>query len=432
MPVWEIITVAVVLGAAGLSAFVWHRMRDAIFLVGVTAAAWLTAQVVGLPVRVAIITAAYGGLGALALRRSRRQYARAAGAVIAFGVPLVAAWSEASGDSVSGVKVALALLTGAGWIALSAGAWMWIRGQAQATQHPSRTTKIVAVVNPSKFADGGAALRRGLRTASAGLGDPQWVETTTEDPGDGVARAAVDDGAELVIACGGDGTVRACADGLAGSGVPLGIIPSGTGNLLARNLGVPLDAAEALKVALHGRDRLIDLGRVDDQRFAVMAGIGFDAALVADASDGLKKRMGWPAYFLSGARHLLGDVMKLTISLDDGPALQRRARGVLIGNVGRIQGGIPILPDASPDDGLLDVVVLAPRGLIDWTRVGARVLARRRGTNARIERFTAKKVSIRTERPHPRQLDGETIAEGTRFDAEVEPAALIVRVPARP
>jgi YegS/Rv2252/BmrU family lipid kinase len=211
--------------------------------------------------------------------------------------------------------------------------------------------------------------------------------------------------------------------------VPLGIVPAGTGNLLSRNLGIPLDLGDAVAVALAGADRVIDVGRVDGQRFAVMAGIGFDAAMVAGASERLKQHMGWPAYFLAGVRHLLGDIMKVTISVDDDGPFQRRARLVLIGNVGRIQGGIPLLPDAVPDDGLLDVVVLAPRGLVDWIRVAARILTRRRGANVRIERFRAKKVFIRTERPHPRELDGETISNGTTFDAQVEPAALVVRVP---
>jgi YegS/Rv2252/BmrU family lipid kinase len=223
--------------------------------------------------------------------------------------------------------------------------------------------------------------------------------------------------------------VRACADGLATTGVPLGIVPAGTGNLLCRNLGIPLDLGDAVAVALTGVNRVIDLGRVNGQRFAVMAGIGFDAAMVAGASERLKQRMGWPAYFVAGVRHLLGEIMKVTMSLDDEVPFHRRARLVVIGNVGRIQGGIPLLPDAAPDDGQLDVVVLAPRGLVDWIRVAVSILTRRRRANVRIERFRAKKVSIKTERPHPRELDGETISAGTTFDAEIEPAALVVRVP---
>lgn len=429
MPVWEITTTAVVVAVASISVFAWRRQRDAVFLIGVTVAAWLTAYAAGLPVRIALAAAAFGGIGVLALRRSRRRYGRAAGLLVAIGLPLLAARPELVGESGSAADAVVALLVAGGWIAVGGGLWLWFRRRAAILPAPIRTTKIVVVVNPSKFADGGEALRRSLRAATTGFGEPQWVETTTEDPGRGPAEAAVAGGADLVLACGGDGTVRACADGLAGTGVPLGIVPAGTGNLLARNLGLPLDVSEALSVALFGADRVIDLGQVDGLRFAVMAGIGFDAAMVASASEQLKKRVGWAAYFVSGARHLRGEVMRFTLSLDDGPELPRRARGVLIGNVGRIQGGIPILPDAAPDDGLFDVVVLAPRGLIDWARVGVRVLARRRGTNARIERYTAKKVNIRTERAHPRQLDGETIAEGNTFDAEIEPAALVVRVP---
>jgi YegS/Rv2252/BmrU family lipid kinase len=312
--------------------------------------------------------------------------------------------------------------------------YLWVRLRPTRTspaEGPAQPQKIVAVLNPIKFADAGEALLRELydQASTRGLSPPELIETTPEDSGVSAATAAAALGADLVIACGGDGTVRACADGLATTGVPLGIVPAGTGNLLCRNLGIPLDLGDAVTVALTGVNRVIDLGRVNEQRFAVMAGIGFDAAMVAGASERLKQRVGWPAYFVAGVRHLLGDIMKVTMSFDDEAPFHRRARLVLIGNVGRIQGGIPLLPDATPDDGQLDVVVLAPRGLVDWIRVAVNILTRRRRANARIERFRAKKVSIKTERPHPRQLDGETISVGTTFDAEIEPAALIVRVP---
>lgn len=430
MPMWAITAVAVATIAAAALVFTLRRRRDAVVLLGTTVAAWVTTYAIGLPTRPAVACGIYGTIGTLVVRRSRRLYARIAGATLALGAPLAVTWWEVEQRSESFSASAGSLAIGVGFLA----AWsylMTVLRPVQAAWHRPSTRKIIAIVNPSKFGDGGAALRRELsqQTAALGLPEPQWLETTLDDPGSGMVRAAVAAGADLVIACGGDGTVRACADGLAGTRIPLGVVPSGTGNLLARNLGMPLDYADAVKVALTGAERVIDLGRVDGKRFAVMAGIGFDAALVAGASERLKTQVGWPAYFLSGVRHLFGDVMRFTISLDDGPELHRRARGVLIGNVGRIQGGIPILPDAVPDDGLLDVVILAPRGLVDWTRVGVRVLARRRGTSRRMERFTAKKVCVRTERPHPRELDGEIIDDGTAFEAEIEPAALIVRVP---
>jgi YegS/Rv2252/BmrU family lipid kinase len=287
------------------------------------------------------------------------------------------------------------------------------------------------VLNPAKYADGGATVRAEIMVQAAALGydEPVLRETTALDAGLGQARDLVELGAGLVIACGGDGTVRACADVLAGTTVPLGIVPAGTGNLLARNLALPMGVADAVHVALAGQDRRIDLGVVDGQRFAVMAGIGFDAAMVAGTSERLKTGMGWPAYLLSGARHLFGDIMRVTVRVDGGPELQRRARLVLVGNVGRITGGIPLLPDAAPDDGWLDVVILTPRTLVGWAHVAGRVLTRNRRTRRPVERHRGKRIEVRAEKPHPRELDGDNIPAAAEFVAEIEPATLTVRVP---
>ena len=430
---WEWSTVAVAIIAAATSALVWRRRRDAGYVLLLTAVTWLITAAFRLPSGPALALAVYGTIATMTVRRSRRQVPRIAGLLAGLGMPAAATWWEFRHGSGTTAEIAWSL-SGA-FLLLAVATYLWIRLRpTRQTEAPAaaRTTKIVAVLNPSKFVDGGAALQRELaaQTANAGLPAPEVIKTTMDDPGGAAATTAAAAGADLIIACGGDGTVRACAEGLAGTGVPLGIVPAGTGNLLSRNLGIPLGLDEAVAVALTGANRTIDLGRVDGHRFAVMAGIGFDAAMVAGASERLKQHVGWPAYFVAGVRHLLGDVMRATVSIDDEEPIQRLARLILIGNVGRIQGGIPILPDAEPDDGLLDVVVLSPRGLIGWTTVAARILTRRRGRSVRIERFRAKRVSIRTERPHPRELDGETISDGGSFDAEIEPAALVVRVPA--
>ena len=428
--VWS--TIAVALITAAVSTLVWRRPRDATYLLLVTAATLLIVGFFQLPAGPALSLAVYGGIAAMVMRRSRREIPRAAAALLGIALPAAVTWWEIEYGDATTTEL-IGSLVGA-FLVLVVFTYLWARlrpTRTPASQGPAQSQKIVAVLNPSKFADGGEALRRELYAqASAGrLPSPELIQTTKEDSGVSAATAAAALGADLVIACGGDGTVRACADGLATTGVPLGIVPAGTGNLLCRNLGIPLDLGDAVAVALTGVNRVIDLGRVNGQRFAVMAGIGFDAAMVAGASERLKQRMGWPAYFVAGFRHLLGDIMKVTMSLDDEVPFHRRARLVVIGNVGRIQGGIPLLPDALPDDGQLDVVVLAPRGLVDWTRVAVNILTRRRRANVRIERFRAKKVSIKSERPHPRELDGETISAGTTFDAEIEPAALVVRVP---
>ena len=244
-----------------------------------------------------------------------------------------------------------------------------------------------------------------------------------------MAQAAVEAGVQLVVICGGDGTLLACLHTLVGTDVPVALLPLGTGNLLARNLGVPTQLDDALAVALDGVDRRIDCGRVGDQPFAVMAGIGFDAAMMADATEGMKRFAGWPAYVASGLRHLRDPMMRVRLRIDDGPPMRRRARTVLIGNVGRLQGGLELLLDAEADDGLLDVVVVAPRTLRDWIRLGWRVIRRHRTRHPHLERFRGRSVLVEADRIVPRQMDGEVIDDGRSLSARIEPGALVVRAP---
>jgi YegS/Rv2252/BmrU family lipid kinase len=283
------------------------------------------------------------------------------------------------------------------------------------------------IINPAKSEVGAREQIDGALTA-AGWSPSLWLETTPEDPGRGMAEAAVAATVQLIVICGGDGTVMACLSGLADSGVPVAIIPVGSGNLLARNLGIPLGLDESLVTAVDGMDRRIDLGRLGDQPFAVMAGMGFDAAMMADTTEGMKRFAGWPAYVVSGLRHLRDPVMRVRICIDDGPMLRRSARTVLVGNVGQLEGGRELLPDAAADDGLLDVAVVAPRTLRDWLRVAYRI-ARHRRHDRHLERFTGQTISIEADRVVPRQIDGEVIDEGRRIDVHVEPGALVVRVP---
>lgn len=291
-------------------------------------------------------------------------------------------------------------------------------------------TRAAVVINPSKVLDLGER-RRELCAAltAAGWREPLWLETTPEDPGCGMAEQAVAAGVEVVLACGGDGTVMAVADVLAGTEVALALVPSGTGNLLATNLGIPRDVAQAVEVAVGGQRRRIDVGVVEGAgTFTVMAGMGFDAAMVGETPDEAKRRFGWAAYVASGLRNLSRRRIALRIRLDGGRWLHRRASTVLIANVGRLQGGIRLLPDAEPDDGLLDVAVLTPRHLSDWLRLAGGVLLQRGGPH-RLETFRARTIEIQTARDEPRELDGDVIAPARRLAARVRPGALILCVP---
>jgi len=288
---------------------------------------------------------------------------------------------------------------------------------------------IVLVANPTKTSELSDLLRVVERLADEPV---ELRETTPEDEGEGLARAAVADGARLVLAAGGDGTVQAVACGLAGSGVPLGVVPLGTGNLLARNLGLPLDRGDAVAVALGGRDRSIDLGSVQlDERppthFAVMAGLGFDAEMMSDAPAGLKSAVGWPAYVVSGLQHLRDRPHAVELMVDGSATLRLLVRGIVVGNVGQLQAGVALLPDAVPDDGVLDVVALAPRHLADWGRVVLRLVTRSTRYDPALRRWTARSIELRSAVPIQAQLDGEPSGAIRRLRLAVEPAALVMR-----
>jgi diacylglycerol kinase family enzyme len=284
------------------------------------------------------------------------------------------------------------------------------------------------VVNPVKVTDMDLLRRTiGEGLATAGWPEPVWLETTPEDPGRGVTAKAVKDGAELVFVSGGDGTVMSCVTALAGTDVAMAVLPAGTGNLLAANLGLTTDAATGVQVAVEGGRRRIDVGVVGDQCFAVMAGMGFDAQMLAGTSETAKKHIGWLAYVGGAVKHLRDRPMRVRIKLDDGAPMPRRPRTVIVANVGRLQGGVRLLSDAQPDDGKLDVAVLSPRSLRHWAELGWAVV-RRSDRVPLMETFSAQRVEIFSNRAQPRQLDGDLIDPGKSLKVQIKPRALLLCV----
>jgi YegS/Rv2252/BmrU family lipid kinase len=289
--------------------------------------------------------------------------------------------------------------------------------------------RAAVVANPTKHGYGDQ-FKATVSTAMAdhGWAAPLWLETTRADPGTGQASQAVAAGADLVVACGGDGTVTACAEGVAGTGVALGIIPNGTGNLLARNLGLPLDLWRAINVALTGQVRRVDAGTANGRMFVVMAGIGLDARMLADTSEPLKKRLGWAAYAISVLRHLGDKPVLIRIAADGGPAVSTLASAVIVGNVGWLHAGIPLLPDAEPDDGKLDAAVLSASGWGNWIALAASVITRQR-VSPYLRRLTVSELRLEVRRPQPWEADGEPMGLTRRLVITTQPDALMLMVP---
>ncbi|WP_078954091.1 diacylglycerol kinase family protein [Streptomyces globisporus] len=394
--------------------------------------------------------ALFGGLAVLASRRLhgvRRHLVTG----LLLAVPLFVAFSRVYRGMHHTSDVVAGLLNGACTLAFVAAALL-PRPAEEAPPAPApsahSTRRAVVVRHPRACGDGAAARVRAL-LRDHGYTEQRWTETTAGDPSGALASCLGGRHPELVVVCGGDGTVRACADVVAGTGIPLAIVPCGTGNLLARNLRLPTDPVAALREALRGQAVGLDVGRIRGDgiaptRFAVMAGAGFDAAMVRDASARLKERLGWAAYVVSAVRHLGDARMRLSIRLDGGAPLERRARMVVIGNVGTLQGGLPLLPDARPDSGRLEVVLLDPRGVAGWLAAAGYLASRAPGgrrqrasgagtrslAHGSLEYFGAARIDLRFARPQPRELDGDVLPAGTRLTAEVEPGALRVCLPA--
>jgi len=301
----------------------------------------------------------------------------------------------------------------------------------QSTQ-PAR--RCAVVYNPTKISDQFRA--RVEDTAHReGWVDTLWLETSADDPGRAMTRQAVDAQVDLVIAAGGDGTVRIVADGLAGTGIPMGLIPAGTGNLLARNLDLPLDEGTAIETAFARHTRQIDLVKItvddrDVEHFAVMAGIGVDAMIMDETDDKLKDKIGSVAYFAAARKALKRLPVRCTVQLDDHRPVKRRSMQCIIGNVSDLRGNITLIPGAKPDDGLLDLYVASPHNVRHWLKLALRLVTRRAKKDDQVDQHSGKVVTIKVEGAENFQLDGDVAGECTVLTAEIQPGALTICTPA--
>ena len=313
------------------------------------------------------------------------------------------------------------------------------------------TERVAFIANPTK--EGMAEVReQAMRACSIRyLPQPMWLYTTPEDPGEGAARRAIESGAQVVVAIGGDGTVRSVASALVGTSVPLAIIPLGTGNIFARNMDLPLgDVPALLRVALEGRNTRVDVGWLALTRaregheerhpFLVVAGAGIDAEMVAGADETLKMRFGWVAYFVSAIKHMGGKRMSARVSVDGSAEVAGQMRSVLFANVGRLPGGLILAPDASAEDGALDVVTLDARaGIVGWTGLFGNVIAQGAGFRqpavlkaygaSRIDHARGTHITVAMDQAYKVQADGDNLGMARSVTVTVDAGALVVRRP---
>lgn len=269
-----------------------------------------------------------------------------------------------------------------------------------------------------------------LRSALArrGVADPIWHQVPKSKKAPEKAEKAVAMGAEVLLVWGGDGTVRRCLDAVAGTGVPIGILPAGSANLLAANLDIEEDLDAALDTALQGSIRLLDVGVLNGERFAVMAGTGFDAVMVRGADD-RKDELGRFAYILSGMSAVATDRVRTTIDVDGKRWFEGWTTCVLVGNVGVVTGGLAVFPDAQPDDGELEIGIVTAEGAWEWARVLAGVVGHRASRSPLVRTTRGRDLDVRLGRDLPYEVDGGDRDPTDRLKIHVDPLAVAIRVP---
>jgi len=325
---------------------------------------------------------------------------------------------------------------------------------ADPTPPASANRRAAVIYNPIKVDPDAIRAVVAREEQSAGWAGTEWISTSEDDPGQGAAATAIAAGASMVIAAGGDGTVRAVAEGLSETSIPMALLPSGTGNLLARNLDLTLDDVEhSIHTAFNGNDRQIDLGLIDIDHldgnksahvFLVMAGLGLDAKMLANTDDDLKKKAGWLAYVKALSATLRDkNELRFRYTLNAGPSHRIRAHTIIVGNCGSLPANIMLLPDAAVDDGQFDVVLLRPEGFIGWVQIFVKVLWENGVLNrtkagralmtkevSALRYVNATELKVTLERPEEIELDGDGFGTARGFHSRIAPGGITIKVPA--
>lgn len=301
------------------------------------------------------------------------------------------------------------------------------------------TPRVALVLNPLARLAGPARSAVEQACEAAGLGAPLVLTTTVAEPGESQAREALAAGVERVVVAGGDGTVRLVAGVLAGSSAVLGVVPVGTANLFARSAGVPLgDVRAAARVAVTGTGRPLDLGRarlvgaddrVQEHPFLVVVGLGHDAEVVEALDPALKRRLRWLAYFEPGLRRLSRPGRPVTLVLDGDVERTESLWSLLAVNAARLPLGARIVPTARPDDGMLHLVLVAPRHLRDWGRVVRTGLGGRHTDHPALRYAAGRELRVSLAEPAAVQVDGDVVTAIVSARIMIEPGVLTVALP---
>lgn len=289
-------------------------------------------------------------------------------------------------------------------------------------------TTIAVVAHQKKILGGGLGELRQL-LADRGYDDPIWYEVAKSRMAPKMARRAVDEGADLIFVWGGDGTVQRCVDAVAGESVELALLPAGTANLLATNLKIPKDLAVAVDIGFDGDRRALDVGVLNGERFAVMAGVGFDAIMMHYADNSLKEHFGRLAYVWTGTRATAMKSRKIRVKVDGQTWFNGKASCVLLGQMGTLTGGVQAFPHAQPDDGLLEVGVVTAKNALQWARVFSRMVIGNADATPLTQMTKGHEIDIKLDRSTIYELDGGARPSAKRLRAKIEPRAITVCVP---
>jgi len=284
--------------------------------------------------------------------------------------------------------------------------------------------RVAIIFNPVSGTEDSAGRRSALEALAHDAGLSCNLEETDRDRGaTPLAEQAIADDRERLIVSGGDGSITEAAHVLAGTATALAVVPAGTGNLLALNLGIPTDREAAMRLALTGEAKPIDVGRANGQVFLIATGMGLDARMIHEADREMKRKYGKLAYFITGWRNLRRHRVDYRITVD-GQVLRRRAETVMIANLGRITAGLELVPGSDPDDGLLEVAILRTRRLRDLALLGLRMLVGRPRSDDLLEVRRGRHIRVQARQPQPVQLDGNDAGTTAQLDVQVEPGVL--------